>query len=83
MPPDRGPLAAIVVGTVATLGTMAWYGDIYANEPIYAGLGLGAIVFVAVSLLTRHTPPEVLAEWDRRQAGSADEGLARGRAELD
>lgn len=79
----QGALAAIVVGTVATLGTMAAFGDIYANEPIYAGLGLGAIVFVAVSLLTRPTPPEVLAEWDRRQAGSADEGLARGRAELD
>ena len=35
-----GAIAAMAVGTVATLATMTILGDIYANEPIYAGLGL-------------------------------------------
>lgn len=78
----QGALAAVVVGTIATLGTMAYVGDIFANEPIYAGLALSAIVFVAVSLLTPRTPEHILAEWDRRQRASADQGLAAGRSEL-
>jgi solute:Na+ symporter, SSS family len=54
---------------VATLATMAVVGDIYANEPIYVGLAAGLVVFVAGSLASRPTAPEVLAEWDRRSAG--------------
>ena len=33
-----GAIAAMAVGTVATLATMVVLGDIYANEPIYVGL---------------------------------------------
>ena len=33
-----GALVSIATGTVLTLGTMAVVGDIYANEPIFAGL---------------------------------------------
>ncbi len=61
-----GALLAMAVGTVATLVTMGVVGDLYANEPIYVGLASGLVVFVAGSLASRPTPPEVLAEWDRR-----------------
>ena len=59
----------MAVGTVATLATMIVLGDIYANEPIYVGLGAGLLVFVIGSLLSPPTSEEVLAEWDRRSAG--------------
>jgi len=61
-----GALASIATGTVLTLGTMVFLGDIYANEPIFAGLIGGLVAFVAVSLSTRPTSPEIRAEWDRR-----------------
>jgi solute:Na+ symporter, SSS family len=66
-----GAVAAMAVGTVATLATMAVVGDIYANEPIYVGLAAGLVAFVAGSLGSRPTAPDVLAEWDRRSAGAA------------
>ena len=64
-----GAVAAMAVGTVATLATMIVLGDIYANEPIYVGLGSGLLVFVVGSLLSPPTSDAVLAEWDRRSAG--------------
>lgn len=67
-----GALAAMAVGTVATLATM-FATDIFANEPIYVGLASGLVVFVAGSLVTRPTDPGVLAEWDRRSRGEVTE----------
>src|SRR5689334_4171938 len=61
-----GAVAAMAVGTVVTLATMIYVGDIYANEPIFWGLASGLIVFVVGSLATPPTAPAVLAEWDRR-----------------
>ena len=61
-----GAVAAMAVGTVVTLATMIYVGDIYANEPIFWGLASGLIVFVVGSLATPPTDPAVLAEWDRR-----------------
>jgi solute:Na+ symporter, SSS family len=72
-----GAVAAMAVGTVATLVTMAVVGDIYANEPIYVGLGAGLVVFVVGSLASRPTAPEVFAEWDRRSSGAAAAGPAQ------
>ena len=66
-----GAVAAMAVGTVATLATMVVVGDIYANEPIYVGLAAGLLVYLVGSLATRPTAPEVLAEWDRRSRGEA------------
>jgi solute:Na+ symporter, SSS family len=66
-----GALLAMAIGTVATLATMVVLGDIYANEPVYVGLAAGLVAFVAGSLASRRTAPEVLAEWDRRSAGEA------------
>jgi len=61
-----GALVSIAAGVVVTLGTMAVVGDIYANEPIYAGLIASLVTFVAVSLATPATPEHIRAEWDRR-----------------
>ncbi len=67
-----GALAAIGVGTVATLVTMAVVGDVYANEPVYVGLGAGLVGYVVASLLSAPTPAAVLDEWDRRSRGAAE-----------
>jgi SSS family solute:Na+ symporter len=67
-----GALAAMGVGTVATLVTMFVVGDLYANEPVYVGLGTGLVAYVVGSLATRPTDPEVLAEWDARSRATVD-----------
>jgi SSS family solute:Na+ symporter len=67
----------MAVGSVVTLGTMiileinakAPLDGIYANEPIYYGLLASAVVYVAVSLLTKPTDPQVMRNWQRRVAG--------------
>lgn len=67
---SKGALASIVVGTVLTLGSMIVMGDIYANEPIFAGLAGSLITFVAVSLFDSPTPEAILREWKRRSSSS-------------
>lgn len=78
-----GPGAAwsMAAGTVGTLATMITlevqaterFGGVYANEPIYVGLTASAVVYVAVSLLTRPTHPSVLEAWRRRRTEGATE----------
>jgi SSS family solute:Na+ symporter len=73
--------ASMAVGSVVTLGTMivleinaaAPLEGIYANEPIYYGLLASAVVYVAASLLTKPTDPQVMRNWQRRVAGQAVE----------
>ncbi|CRZ13650.1 sodium:solute symporter family protein [Mycolicibacterium neworleansense] len=64
-----GALAAMAVGTLVTLGTMAVVGDVLANEPIYYGLVSSLITYIVVSLLTPRTSAEVLRVWDDRLSG--------------
>jgi solute:Na+ symporter, SSS family len=64
-----GALVLMAAGTVATLATMVVVGDIYANEPIYVGLAAALVGYVAASLASRPTDPQVLATWDRRVTG--------------
>jgi solute:Na+ symporter, SSS family len=64
-----GALVSMAAGTVATLATMVVVGDIYANEPIYVGLAAALVGYVAASLASRPTDPQVLATWDRRVTG--------------
>ncbi|MFP5367691.1 MAG: sodium:solute symporter, partial [Actinomycetes bacterium] len=45
----------------------------YANEPIYYGLLASAVVYIAVSLLTKPTDPQVMRNWQRRVAGQGNE----------
>ncbi|MGC5048138.1 sodium:solute symporter [Micrococcus porci] len=67
-------LWSMVVGTVGTLGTMAYleataaarFDGVYANEPIYVGLAASAVVYVVLSLLTQPTPRPVLGAWRHR-----------------
>ena len=66
-----GAIAAMAVGTVATLATMIAVGDIFANEPIYVGLASGLVVFIVGSLLSKPTASDVMAEWDRRSRGES------------
>jgi SSS family solute:Na+ symporter len=77
--------ASMAVGSVITLGTMiileinaaAPLDGIYANEPLYYGLLASAIVYIAVSLLTKPTDPAVMTNWQERVAGAAaDEAKA-------
>ncbi|GAA1078620.1 sodium:solute symporter [Nocardiopsis composta] len=66
-----GALASMLAGSVTVIATMAAKG-MTANEPIYYGLGVALVVYVAVSLATRPTDPAVLAEWQRRVRGEED-----------
>ena len=51
-----GAIAAMAVGTVATLATMV-AADIFANEPIYVGLASGLVVYVVGSLVEQADRP--------------------------
>ncbi len=64
-----GALVSMAAGTIATLATMVVVGDIYANEPIYVGLAAALVGYLAGSLASRPTDPQVLATWDRRLTG--------------
>lgn len=62
-----GAASSMVAGAIAVvIGMIAF--DVMANAPIYIGLAVSAVVFVAVSLATRPTDPEVLRVWDERLA---------------
>jgi SSS family solute:Na+ symporter len=80
----RGAIASIFAGMIGTIGTMFVLRDIYANLPIYVGLGASLVFFVLFSLLDEPTPAAVLARWDERirarppaaAGGDADAALA-------
>lgn len=71
----KGALASIIVGTVLTLGTMWVVGDVYANEPIFAGIGGSLVVYIIVSLMTAPTPVAIREEWDRRIRTKREEAV--------
>ncbi|WP_061712372.1 sodium:solute symporter [Kocuria palustris] len=62
-----GAASSMVAGAIAVVIGMVAFG-VMANAPIYIGLAVSAVVFVAVSLATRPTDPEVLRVWDERLA---------------
>lgn len=76
----QGAAAAMIVGTVVTLGTMVVYANklgkpmagILANEPIYFGLGASLVTFIIVSLATKPVRPEVREEWEARANGRVE-----------
>ncbi len=78
-----GAGASMAAGTLVTLGVMTYlevtaevqYDGIYANEPIYWGLAVSAIVYAVVSVATRPTDPDVMAAWDRRVAGEVPDDV--------
>lgn len=62
-----GAASSMVAGAIAVVIGMLAFG-VMANAPIYIGLAVSAVVFVAVSLATRPTDPDVLRVWDERLA---------------
>ena len=73
-----GAASSMVAGAIAVVIGMIAFG-VMANAPIYIGLAVSAVVFVAVSLATRPTDPEVLRVWDERLA-ARDSAAAEERA---
>jgi SSS family solute:Na+ symporter len=65
----RGAVASIISGTVLTLGAMIAMKDIYANMPIFIGLGGSLLSYLVVSLLDKPTPAAILREWNSRSSG--------------
>ncbi|GAA1944618.1 sodium:solute symporter [Amycolatopsis minnesotensis] len=63
-----GALASMSTGSVVVIVSMITAG-LDANEPIYFGLGASLVAYVAVSLVTKRTPPEVLGTWTARLSG--------------
>ena len=62
-----GAASSMVAGAIAVVIGMIAFG-VMANAPIYIGLAVSAVVFVAVSLATRPTDPDALRAWDERLA---------------
>jgi SSS family solute:Na+ symporter len=72
----KGALASIIAGTALTLGTMAYVGDVFANSPIFMGIGGSLVVYVVVSLMTPATPAAIREEWNRRMKTKREEASA-------
>ncbi|MDD0856956.1 sodium:solute symporter [Arthrobacter alpinus] len=74
-----GAAWSMAVGCALTLVMLVLYATaiipsadgIYANEPIYFGLGASLIVYIVVSLLTPATPAHIRKAWDDRLAAAA------------
>ncbi|MDT0459554.1 sodium:solute symporter [Streptomyces sp. DSM 41527] len=66
-----GALASVAVGGLTVIGLMISLG-VLANEPIYYGLIASLVAYVAVSLATEPTDPQVLTAWRARLAGRPD-----------
>ena len=65
-----GAVVSIVVGSLTTLGTMAYLEDIYASLPILLGLGSSTAAFVCASLLFPACHPSIGARWHARLKGA-------------
>ena len=59
----------MLVGALGVLVSMIFFG-VDANEPIYVGLVLSVVVYLAVSLLTPRTDAATLTAWRDRVEGS-------------
>lgn len=70
----RGAITSIVVGIGVTLGTMLVLRDVFANLPIYLGVGASLVSFVLVSLLDQPTPTAVMERWLARIRPQAEGG---------
>ncbi|MDN6528170.1 MAG: sodium:solute symporter [Brevibacterium sp.] len=60
-----GVMAGMLLGALTTIVIMITMG-IYSNEAIYLGLIASLLGYVIGSLVSKPTPPEVMAEWKER-----------------
>jgi SSS family solute:Na+ symporter len=67
-----GAMASMAVGALTAIAFMVIDG-VLADSPIYYSLGASSVTYVVVSLATPATGAAVLARWERRLAGKADE----------
>lgn len=67
-----GAMASMAVGALTSITFMIVDG-VLADSPIYYSLGASLVTYVVVSLATPATDPAVLARWERRVAGQAEE----------
>lgn len=58
-----GALAGMIMGTTTTLIALLVAGDIFASEPILAGLGASALCYIVGSLASSPAAPEIRAAW--------------------
>ncbi len=74
-----GAAWSMAVGCIVTIVSLILFATgaidsadgIYANEPIYFGLGSSLVVYIVVSLLTPATPAHIRKGWDDRLAAAA------------
>jgi SSS family solute:Na+ symporter len=64
-----GALVSMAVSGLVVVGLMIWQG-LLANSPIYVGLLVSLVLFVAVSLLTPGGSEEDSLAWERRMQGT-------------
>ncbi|MHA7306095.1 sodium:solute symporter family protein [Arthrobacter sp. TMN-49] len=65
-----GCLVTIVLLVLYATGVIDSVDGIYANEPIYYGLGSSLLVYLVVSLLTPVTPAHIRKAWEDRLAAA-------------
>ncbi|MFF1870576.1 sodium:solute symporter [Streptomyces sp. CB03911] len=64
----QGALASMIAGGLTVITLMVTKG-VLANEPVYYGLAVSLVAYLAASLATRPTDAAVLERWRRRLAG--------------
>lgn len=65
-----GAVVTIVLLVLFATGAIPSEDGIYANEPIYFGLGASLLVYIVVSLATPRTPEPVIRAWNLRLEGA-------------
>lgn len=64
----QGALASMIAGGLTVITLMVTKG-VLANEPVYYGLAVSLVAYLAASLATRPTDAAVLEQWRHRLAG--------------
>ncbi len=67
----QGALASMITGGLTVIVLMMTQG-VLANEPVYYGLVISLVAYLAASLSTRPTDAAILERWRRRLAGHGD-----------
>lgn len=67
-----GTIASIVAGIVVTFGHMIYVQNPDSETSIFYGMGAGLIAYIVGTLVGKPTPPDILAEWERRAAKKAE-----------
>lgn len=66
-----GAILSMIAGTTGVLIGIASFG-VTSDKPIYIGLGCALVFYVAGSLLSKPTAPEIMQGWTARLEESAD-----------